>query len=74
MEIIKYKNEEEKQNIIQTKTTQGLVLVEIANLTDGNFLGFMAQSDIPEPKTPIEQRLDAIEAKLDQLAQKVVTV
>lgn len=71
MEIIKYSNEQEKQNIIQTKTAQGLILVEIANLTDGNFLGFMAPSDIPEPKTPIEQRLDAIEAKLDELATKI---
>lgn len=40
MIIVKYETEEEAQQIIAEKTAQGLFLVEMANITEGNFLGF----------------------------------
>lgn len=40
MQIIKYTTEEEAEQIKQEKAAQGLILVEIANITEGNFLGF----------------------------------
>ena len=40
MQIIKYITEQEAQEIIAEKTAQGLTLIEIANITEGNFLGF----------------------------------
>lgn len=40
MQIVKYQTEEESQQIIAAKQAQGLTLVEVANITEGNFLGF----------------------------------
>lgn len=52
MQIVKYSTEEEKQQIIEEKTNEGLVLIEIANITEGNFLGFMDTCPIQVDSTP----------------------
>ncbi len=68
MQIIKYITEQEAQEIIAEKTAQGLTLIEIANITEGNFLGF---DDKPrEAKTTVENRLENIENTLDILLLK----
>jgi hypothetical protein len=51
MIIVKYQTEEEKQQIIGEKVSQGYTLVEVANIKDGNFLGFMKEIIF----TPIEE-------------------
>ena len=52
MLIIKYETEEEKQTIITNKIALGFTLVEISNITEGNFLGFVEGTTIVE--TPIQ--------------------
>ena len=52
MVIVKYNDESEVQTIIDTQTSKGLVLVEIANISEGNFLGF--DDRFVEPKTPLD--------------------
>ena len=52
MQIIKYETEEEKQTIITDKIALGFTLVEISNITEGNFLGFVESATIVE--TPIK--------------------
>lgn len=54
MLIIKYETEEEAERIIAEKNAQGFRLSEIANITEGNFLGFddseVKQREIDELK------------------------
>lgn len=56
MIIIKYTTEEEGQQIIAEKTSQGYTLIEVQNITEGNFLGFLEPNEpMPEPeKTEIQ--------------------
>lgn len=68
MRIYKYTTEEEAQQIISENKAQGLVLVEISNITEGNFLGF-AENSIPTPTTS-ETRLSNIENILDLILLK----
>lgn len=68
MQIIKYTTEQEAQEITASKTAQGLTLVEVANITEGNFLGFDDQPR--EAKTTVENRLENIENTLDILLLK----
>lgn len=51
MQIVKYETEDEAQQIIAEKAAQGLILVQVQNISDGNFLGFMEPSEMPEPHT-----------------------
>lgn len=39
--IVMYTTEEEAQRIISTETANGLLLVEVQNIVNGNFLGFV---------------------------------
>ena len=64
MIIIKYGNEEEMNSIIDEQSAKGLILVEVTNVTEGNFLAFddryvepVMLSNIPKP---IEEQLDKI--------------
>jgi hypothetical protein len=67
--IIKYETEEEAEQIIAEKVALGLILVEVSNIKEGNFLGF---SDNPLPdKTPIEQQLDGVKAENAVLQQRL---
>ena len=53
IQIVKYETEEEAQRIITEKTVQGLILTDVANIIEGNFLGFVEGSVIKP--TPIEK-------------------
>lgn len=69
--IFKYETEEEAQQIIDDQTANGLILVEVMNITEGNFLGF---ADVAPPipdKTPIEQQLDEVKSEKVLLEQRV---
>lgn len=58
MQIVKYTTEEEAQQIIDEKIAQGFVLVEVANITEGNFLGFKEPSEINSSNNiPLEQQI-----------------
>jgi hypothetical protein len=69
MEIIKYTNKTEKQKIISEQKAKGLILVEIANVKEGNFLGFKEPDEIkPTVIQPsIETKFMELEAKLDEV-------
>lgn len=68
MQIVQYQTQEEAEQIIAEKTAQGLTLVEVANITEGNFLGFMENPILPS--TPIEARLIEIQNTVDILLLK----
>lgn len=68
MQIYKYATEEEAQQIIADKTVQGLILTDVQNITEGNFLGF-AENPIQRP-TPIEQRIQDMQNTIDLLLLK----
>lgn len=51
MIIIKYETEEDAQRIIAEKQAEGYTLVEVQNITEGNFLGFEEPGWVP-PEIP----------------------
>ncbi|WP_024834146.1 hypothetical protein [Ruminiclostridium josui] len=58
MIIIKYTTEEEGQQIIAEKTSQGYTLIEVQNITEGNFLGFLESNEtLPENDKTENQKL-----------------
>lgn len=57
MQIVQYQTEEEKQQIIAEKTAIGLHLIEIQNITEGNFLGF---DDHPNPRPIMPNEVDEL--------------
>ncbi|MNP28570.1 hypothetical protein D3C76_1215400 [compost metagenome] len=59
MIIIKYETEEEAEQIIYEKQEDGFTLVEVTNITEGNFLGFQGSEWTPSiyPK-PLEERIN----------------
>jgi hypothetical protein len=67
VQIIKYTTEAEVQQIIAEKQGQGMVLVEVANITEGNFLGFKEPDEI---SSTISQRLDDMQNSIDLLLLK----
>lgn len=68
MKIYMYKTNEDAQEIITRETANGLILTEVSNIEEGNFLGF---SDNPIPwRTPIEERIINIENTLDLILLK----
>lgn len=70
--IFKYETEEEKTKIIQEQTATGLLLVEIMNITEGNFLGF--SPDPLAPVKPIEQEVSELKAENATLNQQLAQV
>ena len=68
MEILKYSNQDEYEKLIAEKTAQGLVLTNVSNVKEGNFLGF---KELSELKTPIEQKLEEISTKLDAILKLI---
>ncbi|MGG6314100.1 hypothetical protein [Paenibacillus macerans] len=60
MLIIKYETEEEAEQIIYEKQKDGFTLVEVSNITEGNFLGF--QEPGWTPPTPEETLFDKLTA------------
>ncbi|MCT4597476.1 MAG: hypothetical protein N4A50_06310 [Vallitalea sp.] len=73
MLIIKYDTEQEAELIKKEKTSQGYTLVEIANITEGNFLGFddtpIQPPNNPQP-TSLEKRLEEMQSTIDLLLLK----
>lgn len=75
MQIIMYDGtQEEYDTIVAEKTSQGLTLTNVQNITEGNFLGFMKTKDLNNDNvgvvnklTQIETRLKAIEEGQDSL-------
>ena len=73
MEIVKYETEEEAEQIKANKVAAGFVLVEIQNITEGNFLGFQKIGwTPPEPEETqvqhLQKQVDVLSAKTDALA------
>lgn len=59
LEIFKYETEEEASRIKAEKEAAGFILVEVQNITEGNFLGFQEIGwTPPEPEETQVQRLD----------------
>jgi len=54
MQIVKYQTEDESQQIIADKTALGFTLIEVANITEGNFLGFLEPN---EPVVPVPNEM-----------------
>lgn len=54
MLIVKYETEEEAAQIIEVKQGEGYTLVEVQNVTEGNFLGFQEPGWTP-PTEVIEK-------------------
>ncbi|WP_018213731.1 hypothetical protein [Desulfitobacterium hafniense] len=78
MRVIKYDSEDEVQSIIAEQELNGLILVEVANVTEGNFLAFddryvepVMPSSIPRP---IEEQLSQIKGDNLILMDALATV
>ena len=72
MQIIKYNGTKEEQDkIITEKTSKGLTLTDVSNVTEGNFLGFKDADEMTNIQPSINSRLDAIEAKIDSIKTEV---
>lgn len=70
MKIFKYETEHEKNQIIDSMTAQGYHLIEVANITEGNFLGFDDRTYAPPAVTPIEAKIDELQNSVDILILK----
>jgi len=74
MQIVKYATEQEAQEIIAQKQKEGLVLTHVSNITEGNFLGFKERAE-EQSSIPVDSefvlRLEAVEAKLDEVLKAV---
>ena len=63
MRKVQYFTEQEKQGFIEEATANGEILIEEANLLDGEFLTFGTVGDIPP--TPEPTKLELLQADLD---------
>ena len=73
MIIIKYKDKVEESKIIAEQEVKGHKLVEVANITEGNFLGFDTSPLPPEIMKEIDKQavLLDIQAKLSDMQLKL---
>jgi hypothetical protein len=71
MQIVKYDGtQEEYDRIVAEKTGQGLTLVAVSNITEGDFLGFKEPDEIKEPvQTDIETDIAELKIKVDEILQ-----
>ena|GEM_PF-6405365 len=68
MKIVKYETEEEAEQIKNQQIAKGYILVEVSNITEGNFLGFQEVGWIePEPETPLHDQITQLEAQNTEL-------
>lgn len=77
MQIVKYETEEEADKIKIEKKAQGMILTNVANVTEGNFLGFKEPDEIPVIPVispTIDERLTALEVKIDSILTKTVAI
>lgn len=68
MIIVKYTTVEEKEQIINEQVSKGLELVSVANITEGNFLGFEDPTTfvIYQPKLELEEEVSDLKLKIAQ--------
>ena len=71
MEKLPYKNEVEREEIIQKKIKEGKVLVEEGNISTGNYLVFGSEDEI---KPTVEERLRMLEDKTETLNTAIIEV
>lgn len=64
MQIYKYSTQEDYDRIIEEKTAQGLILTNVSNVTEGNFLGFKEPEEI---KPELDTDLKALKEKIDTM-------
>lgn len=69
MRIIKYENGDEMQNIIDSNVSDGYLLVEVANVTEGNFLGFEEAIKVDEITAEITNEI-TVDDKINYLYYK----
>jgi hypothetical protein len=75
MIIKKYLTEEEAEVIKQEQAALGNVLTDIANITEGNFLGFREPVDpTPTIEPAVQERLAALEEQNLILMDAIATV
>ena len=83
MLIIEYDGTQAGQDRITTeKATEGYALIQVQNITKGNFLGFAKEEDlqvIPNPEPPVElqdalNRIINLETEIAKLKQDVKKV
>ena len=71
MQIYKYETQADYDKIVSEKTTQGLILTNVSNVTEGNFLGFKETEEIPQT---IDTELKALKEKIDTVLANQVEV
>jgi hypothetical protein len=74
MEIFKYNTEDEAQAIIAKQTAQGLVLSNVANITEGNFLGFMESEKVGIITNALPEQLAELKEQVLTLMDAVATL
>ena len=57
MIIIKYENESEVEAIVAEQTSKGFHLIEVSNITEGNFLGFDDKVEVIPSIQPTNQEV-----------------
>ena len=57
MQIIKYLTEEEAQQIIVGEVALGFALIQVSNVTEGNFLGFLEPNEQLPAGQPTNQEI-----------------
>ena len=68
MKIVKYETENEAEQIKNEHIAKGYILVEVSNVTEGNFLGFQETGWIePEPETLLRDQLTRLETQNTEL-------
>ena len=83
MTIVKYDGTQaELDRIVTEKEIEGYALIQVQNITEGNFLGFAKEEDLqvipnPEPSVELQDTLDRIadlEFEIAKLKQDVKAV
>lgn len=63
MKIFEYSDEEEREMIVESQEKEGMVLVEIQNYKNGNFLGFREPGWIsPKEAASLIDEISALQA------------
>jgi hypothetical protein len=76
MQIVKYDgSQKEYDKIVAEKTAAGFILTDVANVTEGNFLGFKEPDEIKTPvQNSIETEIAELKTKVDEILQTVKAV
>jgi Asp-tRNA(Asn)/Glu-tRNA(Gln) amidotransferase B subunit len=70
VEIYKYDGSQAEYNrIVAEKTAQGFILTDVSNVTEGDFLGFKEPSEIIPPATTLDQKIEQINKKCNEVIE-----